>query len=89
MSKDLCILCGSESPYDFETNINMRIGYIEGAGQLCSECYNNGNDREQILIPKSFIKRYPNDFELGSKVREYYYNNYNLKTQSDDNGNKI
>ena len=34
------------------------------------------NEREMIVIPKSLIKDNPNDFALGSKVREYYYNNY-------------
>jgi hypothetical protein len=36
MAKDYCIMCGVETPYDFETHIDLRIGYIEGAGQLCS-----------------------------------------------------
>ncbi len=42
MAKDTCIMCGVETPYDFETHIDLRIGYIEGAGQLCSACYNKG-----------------------------------------------
>ena len=31
---DHCVLCGVETPYKRSTHIDMRIGYIEGAGQL-------------------------------------------------------
>lgn len=34
-SKDLCVLCGKESPYLVSTHIDLRIGYVEGAGQGC------------------------------------------------------
>jgi hypothetical protein len=40
------------------------------------------NEREMIVIPKSLIKNNPNDFELGNKVREYYYNNYEEKSDT-------
>lgn len=33
--KDLCILCGAQTPYTVNTSIFERIGYIEGAGQGC------------------------------------------------------
>jgi hypothetical protein len=33
-----CVLCGKKSPYLKSTNINFRHGYVEGAGQLCSDC---------------------------------------------------
>jgi hypothetical protein len=36
--KELCVLCGGETPYVFETPIQERIGYVEGAGQTCSYC---------------------------------------------------
>ena len=42
MAKDNCIMCGVETPYEFETHIDMRVGYIEGAGQLCKDCYEKG-----------------------------------------------
>ena len=73
--KDLCILCGVETPYEQTTHIDLRIGYIEGAGQLCSSCYDKGNDRRQILVPVSIIKHTPNDQELGGKIRQLYYEN--------------
>ena len=75
MAKDNCIVCGVETPYDFETHIDVRIGYIEGAGQLCSKCYSRGNDHNMIAIPEEIIYNTPNDQELGSKVRELYWEN--------------
>lgn len=33
--KDVCILCGAETPYYFSTPIHLRNGYVEGAGQGC------------------------------------------------------
>ena len=73
MAKDKCVLCGVETPYEFETHIDMRIGYIEGAGQLCKACYDRGTERTQIVIPADVIYNTPNDQELGFKVRQIYY----------------
>ena len=39
--KDTCVTCNKESLYETTEHINYRIGYIEGAGQLCLECYND------------------------------------------------
>jgi hypothetical protein len=33
--KDRCVICGQETPYLRSTNINDRIGYVEGGGQGC------------------------------------------------------
>jgi hypothetical protein len=75
MAKDVCIICGVETPYDFETHIDMRIGYIQGIGQLCKACYNKGSERVNTLIPNSIIEDTPNDQELGNKVRNIYHQN--------------
>lgn len=32
---DACVVCGRETSYKRSTPIDMRIGYIEGAGQTC------------------------------------------------------
>lgn len=79
MPKETCILCGKETHEEITTHVDFRTGYIEGAGQLCLECHNRGNQsgRDMITIPKHFIKTYPNDFELGGKIRQYYYSEYN------------
>jgi uncharacterized protein YlaI len=39
MGKDKCVLCGKETEYDKDTHIDERMWYIEGAGQLCEECW--------------------------------------------------
>jgi hypothetical protein len=73
-----CILCGVETTTLKTTHIDFRTGYIEGAGQLCIDCYMKGSSdgREHISIPKHWIKEYSNDMELGRRVRKYYYDNY-------------
>ena len=73
MAKDLCIMCGKETVYDFETHIDYRVGYIEGAGQLCGNCYNQGSNNNLITVPEWLIENNPNDQELGGKVRELYW----------------
>lgn len=71
--KDKCILCGVETAYDETTHVDMRVGYIEGAGQLCTQCYRTGTNRNHIAVPESMILNTPNDMELGEKVRKLYY----------------
>lgn len=36
---DLCISCEKKTKYPTNTPIDKRYNYIEGAGQLCNECY--------------------------------------------------
>jgi hypothetical protein len=40
-TKEKCVMCGTQTNYDTITHIDFRVGYIEGVGQLCEECYNN------------------------------------------------
>lgn len=68
MAKDTCVMCGVETPYEFETHIDLRNGYIEGLGQLCKKCYNSDRT-ENLCIPLNLIRNTPNDMELGEKVR--------------------
>jgi len=35
-----CVRCGADTPYTINTHIDMRKNYVEGAGQLCEDCYN-------------------------------------------------
>jgi hypothetical protein len=53
----------------------MRIGYIEGVGQLCLSCLNKEEsitDDDTICIPKKLIMDTPNDSILGSKIRRIF-----------------
>lgn len=39
MIKELCISCGMDTLYDFETHVDHRVGYLDGVGQLCLKCF--------------------------------------------------
>ena len=39
ISSDKCVMCGEDTIYLTNTPVSYRIGYVEGAGQLCSSCY--------------------------------------------------
>ena len=79
MANDKCITCGKETPYHLDVNIEYRSHYVEGAGQLCKECWDRINDsatdEKLYLVPESMIKGTPNDSELGHKVRSMYHKN--------------
>lgn len=51
IKKDKCVLCECETPYYIDERVENRRCYIEGAGQLCRECwneiYNNKERREK------------------------------------------
>lgn len=68
MAKDTCVICGVETPYEFETHIDLRCGYVEGLGQLCEKC-NRSKETKNLCIPIDLIRDTPNDMELGEKVR--------------------
>ena len=67
-----CVVCGKETAYKFNDDINFRHGYVEGAGQTCQTCYALGTDREYIAVPAVLIKETPNNYDLGEKVRALY-----------------
>jgi len=37
--KECCVVCDKETEYTKDTHIDQRKYYVEGAGQLCKECY--------------------------------------------------
>ena len=37
--KDKCVVCGCETQFDINEHIDFRMGYIDGCGQLCLECW--------------------------------------------------
>jgi hypothetical protein len=67
-----CVMCGVETTILKTTHIDFRYGYVEGAGQLCRECY-LGEDRNLITINSRMILDTPNNAELGEKVRQIYW----------------
>lgn len=69
-----CIQCGCKTNTLKTTHVDFRIGYVEGAGQLCWECY-TGKSRNLITIDERTIIDTPNDMELGAKVRQIYWDN--------------
>ena len=86
---DHCVLCGVETAYKRSTHIDMRIGYVEGAGQLCSKCYHFDtisvtkdknpipldSHRQLFTVSEYMVLSTPNDQELGAKVRQLYWEN--------------
>jgi hypothetical protein len=69
---ETCIMCGKETTTLKSAHIDFRYGYVEGAGQLCRECY-MGENRNLITIEGRTILDTPNDAELGAKVRQVYW----------------
>jgi hypothetical protein len=72
---ETCVICGVETDYRFNDNINLRFNYVEGMGQLCRACYDGGTNRNNIVVPEHIVKNTPNDFDLGGKIRQMYYEN--------------
>ena len=69
---ETCVMCGEETTTLKTTHVDFRYGYVDGAGQLCRECY-MGENRNLITIEGRMILDTPNDMELGKKVREIYW----------------
>jgi len=45
LKMEKCIRCGIETLIPIDLNINLRSNYVEGAGQLCTDCF-------EIIYPK-------------------------------------
>jgi len=67
-----CVMCGVETTTLKTTHVDFRYGYVDGAGQLCRECYIK-EDRNLFTINSRMRIDTPNDIELGKKVREIYW----------------
>ena len=84
---DHCVLCGVETAYKHDTHVDMRIGYVEGAGQLCPKCYNFDKPsvtkdenpipldahRNLFTVSEYMVLSTSNNQELGAKVRALYF----------------
>ena len=72
---DHCVICGKQSPYKRSTHIDLRVGYVEGAGQGCFDpqmCSQKTN-KASLQINEELVYSTPNDQELGEKVRKIYW----------------
>ena len=52
MKKDKCVYCACETEYSVNEHIDLRMFYVEGAGQLCKECW------DKIYDKKKYIDKY-------------------------------
>ena len=75
-----CVICGVDTQYRFRTPIDFRYNYVEGAGQLCTKCGNKDEEpialdshRNLFTVSEYTVLSTPNDQELGSKVRQLYW----------------
>lgn len=87
MPNEICIICGKQTDINVNTHIDLRYGYVEGAGQCCKQCYDRTygpsdndyisrvmrNRTTLITISAEEILDTPNDQELGTKVRQKYW----------------
>ena len=67
-----CIMCGKKTTTLKTTHVDFRYGYVDGAGQMCRECYLSEN-RNLITVEGRMILDTPNNAELGEKVRQIYW----------------
>lgn len=67
-----CIMCNKETETLKTTHVDFRYGYVEGAGQMCRECY-LGENKNLITINSRMVLDTPNNAELGEKVRQIYW----------------
>lgn len=61
VTTEKCVICGEDTGIPVDQDISLRTSYIEGAGQLCVDCY------KDLYVPKQM------DFESDIS-EEYFYN---------------
>ena len=89
---ETCVLCGAKTDILKSTHIDYRYGYVEGSGQCCKDCYEKSNKTQENYINDVMMRRLqlitisaediyntPNDAELGAKLRQKYYSQFNVK----------
>ena len=56
--KDNCVSCKKETLYNKTDHIDFRLGYVDGAGQLCLDCYGKIYGlADYIKFDKKIIKK--------------------------------
>jgi len=56
--KDKCVVCKKDSHHNKDEHISARLGYIEGTGQLCLDCYDKIYIRGKNEIQNNSTIRY-------------------------------
>ena len=46
---DNCVMCNKATEYAQHVHVNKRIGYIQGAGQLCIDCNKEMNLKSNLF----------------------------------------
>jgi len=77
MAKDKCVSCGVDSLYEEWEHIDNRIGYIEGSGQLCLDCF------DEIYNPSKKTKAKELK-SLRQASREWWKDEKNFQDDYDD-----
>lgn len=74
--KDVCVICATETNYDELDHIDKRYFYVEGAGQLCSNCYSD------TLIESVSQSVHPaEDYDLKQKILNILEEIHNDRSQ--------
>lgn len=47
---DKCVICEVETEEPESKHVDYRMYYVDGAGQLCKECYENLDNKKYIKI---------------------------------------
>lgn len=50
METEKCVMCGKDTEIKKGLNIDLRYHYVEGAGQLCKECYDKQISRNKERV---------------------------------------
>lgn len=56
---EVCVLCGVLTNTRKSEPLERRVGYLPGAGQLCSECFRKNVSEEQTARDKDYVYALP------------------------------
>ena len=73
-SGEMCVVCGKATRYTIEQSVHEREFYVDGAGQLCRECFQRiyGKNLQMDFTKKysdAFYQVYIDNFQTNKKNR--------------------
>lgn len=76
-SGEMCVVCGKATRYTIEQSVHEREFYVDGAGQLCRECFQRiyGKNLQMDFTKKysdAFYQEYIDNFQTNKKNRLLY-----------------